>query len=382
MFRAFITAYPWDLVEADLDPMLDHLRGAIGISGLSLWVACPPLVQVRTRRSEQRVFSTQGGLFFHAASEHFAGRDGTCITSRWLGDRRPLLRIREACGHRGLKLRLRISAADTGRVARSFPELACRNAFGGLSQRSICLANPAAHAYLTSLVTDLSASHDLAALVLADVYIGWTEAYAPALQIGVDPNDVERGLLATCFCESCVQRASAAGVDAVAVRKEVRDHLEEFLDEAPREVGSMERRTSEAGSLTNYHRWQSLELDTLLDRLKASCECVLLVERYPKRSSHTHFVEPDDAHAAGIISYVGATDQLEAAWRPHAARNEVRFGSALASGSRGEDLVRIMPEVVERGFSAVEFDNYGLLSDAGLAVVRRAIRYARRTGTA
>lgn len=382
MFGAYITAYPWDLVEADLDPILDHLQGEIGVGGLSLWVACPPLVQVRTRRSEQRVFSTRGGLFFHPASEHFAGRDTTSVTSSWLGDRRPLLRIREACGQRGLKLRLRVSAAATGRVAQSFPELACRNVFGGLSRRSVCLANPAAQGYLTSLVEDLSANNDLSAVVLADVYIGWSEAYAPALQIGVDPGDLERSLLATCFCASCMQRAPAAGVDADLVRKDVRNHLEKFLDEAPLDQGSLGRRTSDNGTLAHYHRWQSSELGVLLDRLNVSCGCALLVERYPSNSPLARFVEPNGARASGVISYVDATDRLETAWTPDVGRNELRFAAALALGSRGEELVRIMPEVVERGFSAVEFDNYGLLSDAGLAVVRRAIRYARRTGTA
>ena len=142
MLKAFLTAYPWDLIDEGVDAVLDRLHGEVGISGVSVWVASPPVVQLRVRDVGPRVVRSRGGLFFHPDEQPYAATRCKPIVSGWVKGRHPLTRIAEACAERAMDLRVIVSAAMTGRLAQRHAEMACKNVFGCVPGQSGCPGIP------------------------------------------------------------------------------------------------------------------------------------------------------------------------------------------------------------------------------------------------
>ncbi|MEK7757369.1 MAG: hypothetical protein AAB385_09190, partial [Planctomycetota bacterium] len=188
MFELFIVAYPWDLPAEDVGGVLDQLRGEVGVTGLSLWVAAPPTAQLRasaprplslganvSSARRPRVFRTRGGVFFQPADRHYAQTRCQPIVSSWVTMGNPLATIAKACAGRGLNLRAIVSAAAAGRMAERYPEFACRSAFGDESRARLCLANAEVQTYLRAMALDLSTNAGVTALTLTDFDIRWSD---------------------------------------------------------------------------------------------------------------------------------------------------------------------------------------------------------------
>jgi len=380
MLRAFMAVYPWDLADEGVERVLDRLLGEVGVTGLSLWVGSPPVVQLRVRDVEPRVFRTAGGIFFLPAEGAYAGTRCQPVVSGWLKGSNPLPRIAEACAARGLELRAIVSAASTALTPERYAEMTCRNAFGSRSQRNLCLANPDVQTYLGRLARDLSSNYGLAGLTLVDFGIAWADAFAPEFRDVLRPRGAARSLLATCFCESCHQKATAAGVDVPSARRSVRAALQRSL-ETGLPAPQIESMATDHPPLAAYHRWRSDELCTLLRHVVESCRCPLLLDR-PSPSTGCPQHESFDWSVPGVvITRVDHRDQLGAALLPAAQGNELRVTPSLVFGHDGAELVSMLSHATELGFKGVTFDHYGLLPDAVLTSIKQAIRFARRTAS-
>ena len=379
MFRFFVAAYPWDLVDDDVGRVLDRLHGEVGVTGVSVWVGLPPLAQLRVRDVQPRVFRTRGGLFFHPDNERYAATRCRPIVSGWAKTRQPLVRLTDACRERGMATRAIVSAARTGRVAERHPEMACKNALEAESHVSLCLANPDVQTYLCSLVSDLSANDGLSGVTVTDFAITWAEAAAGGVVLPSWLGETEVELLSTCFCESCHQRAFAAGVDVGRARRSAQTILQQSLDRGLATEARLESILADSEPLTDFARWRANELSSLLGRLGEACRCELLLDRCvdgPARGAHA---ELDLSVPAAVITRLGAPDQLTDAFCQAARRNELRLPEIFATGSSAPDLVRITAQAVEAGFSGIEIDNYGLLPDTALTPIKQAVRFARRS---
>ena len=116
MLKSYIVVYPWDLLDEGIDVVLDRLQGEVGVDGVSLWIATRAVTQLRVRRVEPRCFRTRGGVFFQPSDECYAASQIKPPVSSWMQDRDPLAFVAKACVDRGLKLRVKLSAACTGRL--------------------------------------------------------------------------------------------------------------------------------------------------------------------------------------------------------------------------------------------------------------------------
>jgi hypothetical protein len=379
MFELFLVAYPWDVPVEHLGEELDRLRGEVGVTGLSLWVAAPPATQFRAVGLNPRVLHTRGGVLFQPTERHYAQTRCQPVVSSWSTAGNPLARISKACAAHGMRLRVMVSASATGRMAERYPEFTCRNAFGDESQTRLCLANPEVQSYLRGMVMDLSSDDGVCALTLADFDIDWSDAEVEKLQTAFVGGPIERSLLATCFCGSCRERAQSAGVDAEAARQTAEGLLQEAMEHGHRQDGSLEDCFAEHPGLGEYRRRQTEELNSLLRKTKEACRCELLLERRADRSGEDAAGGLDLSIPDAVITCVDDLDELSRAAPPGARRNEVRLPAASAVGAVGDRLVGVLPEAVQAGFAALEIDNYGLLPRAALATLKRAIRFARRT---
>ena len=378
MLRAFLTAYPWDLIDEGVATVLDQLHGEIGVTGLSVWIGVPPIVQLRVREVRPRVYRTRGGVFFHPDEQHYTGSRCKPVVSTWIRGRQPLKHIAEACAERAMELRVIVSAAITGRLSQRYPEMASKNLFGIESHAGVCLANPDFQAYLSGLVSDLSGRDNIAGVTLSDFEIAWPEAFQDDLRGAKPLGQTERSLFATCFCESCHQHATAAGVDVGMARRSVQVILQKILDAGLATDWTLDAVLSDDAPLAEYYHWRTEELSSLLSRLVNSCKCEVLLDR-PFAEADRQHTDPDLSLPAAVITRLDHPDRLGSALSSAARRNELRLPESLAIAAHGPELVGTLSRAVELGVTGVEIDNYGLLPDAALTPIKQAIRFARRT---
>ncbi|MCH7839453.1 MAG: hypothetical protein IID38_04360 [Planctomycetes bacterium] len=381
LLKTYIGVYPWDLLDEGLDGVLDRLHGEVGVSGVVLWVGCPRLMQLRVRAVEPRIFRTRGGLFFQPSLDLYAGTRCKPIVSDQAKNRDPLAKISSACLARGLEVRVMLSAAATGRLAERYPEMACKNVFGAGSQTSLCLCNSDVQAYLCALVADVSAREGVGAVVLTDLVTSWSEAHSGSLSLAVPPGGTASSLLGLCFCESCQQKASGAGVDVAMAHRWVQQTLQRCLDRGPVPVSGtgLDAPWTDHPPMVALDEWRVQEHSSLLRRLVEACRCELLLDRKPYEPELSQQKHLDCTLPAGVMTRVDRADQLSSAMCRTARRNELRLAETLTASSNAPELVRLFSQATEQGFTGIQIDHYGRLPDTTLTAIRQAVRIARRT---
>ncbi len=379
MLSAMLTVGPWELEHDDLAGAFDRLHGTVGITGLSLRVATAPQLQLVAHAYEHQTFRTRGGLFYHADPDRYSSTRCKPIMSAWLKRKDPLERIGEACTQSGLSLRAVVSASLTGRIAAKHPDMACKNCFGDVSSESVCLANPDVRAYLAALVADVSARPAVTALVMADLQIAWSEAHDHDLRAGPALGAVERDMLAMCFCESCQQQAGSLGVDMEAARDTAKRLTTVSLQRGAPCDQPLDAVLADQAPLTLLREWRTQTLTKLVDELVSACSGELILLR---RAHHDRALDDFAAfadRAAAVITSVEEIETIRGAMCPSARRNEVQLPGWLTCAPHNAELVRGLSQAVESGFNGIDIDGYGLVGDSGLAAIRQAIRYARRS---
>jgi len=381
MLRTFVSAYPWDLIDEGLESGLDRLQGEVGIAGLSVWAACPPVTELRARTLEPRIFRTRGGALFRPDEAAYATTRFKPVASDWVKGpaHDPMTRIAAACTERNIELRILVSAAATGRLAQRYPDSACKNLFGAESQISLCLANLDVQEYLRCLIIDLVTTYRPAGVVLTDFVIAWYEAISLELQVPVALAAAEESALSTCFCESCHQRAGLVGVDVPRAMHALNALLQQALGGGRTGSGRLNDLLAENVDLRAYFQWRTAELTSLLRRLTESCARDLLLVRTLMAHERSQQDGLELSIPAAVITSIDAAGQLPAAACPGALRSEVGLSAAFIKAADGAELVGAFVQAGEQGMSGVQLDHLGILTDPMLTSVKQAVRFARRS---
>ena len=375
MFGAFVTCYPWDLLDEELGAKLDHLQGEVGVTGLTLWAACPPVAQIRARTTPPQTTRTRGGLLFHPDEQHYSATRIKPIASGWVKSKHPIEKLRTACDERGLQLRVKVSAALTGRLAHKYSEAACKNLFGAPSHVSLCLFNPDVESYLAALLADLRSNHGVGDVSIFDFFALWGEAFDPELRMGAQIDATLRSLLAMCFCESCQQRAAAREIDVDQAQQNANDFVQSRLEGTTPASASLADLLTENAALESFHRWRIDSLSSLLGRMADDGELIL------DRGTPTAATDLTIPDSMTVVTEIDNEKPLKESRCVNAQRNELRIPVETFAGSHGTELVNTVAQAVEAGFTGVEFDNYALASKPTFESIRQAIRYARRTAS-
>src|SRR5206468_1345422 len=101
-----------------------------------------------------------------------------------------------------------------------------QNAFGDLNPADLCPANPDVRAYVRALVSDI-ARYDIQAIIAESLHYHGLEHGYHHERYFTELGARGRYLLGLCFCEHCLARAAHAGGDGDAVRRAVRQALEQ-----------------------------------------------------------------------------------------------------------------------------------------------------------
>ncbi len=380
--RCFVSAYPWDVLDEDVEHALDRVCGELGATGLMLHVACPALTRLRPRAVAPRVVRSSGGVFVNVCEEHYAATRCKPVVSKRTGSSALLDTVEKGCAARAIELRAAIHVATIGRMATRYPHAACKNVLDDTSQIGLCLHNPDVRALLGELVAEVSSHPHVAGVELHDVACAWFEAFDSGLVVPVQLTDVDRTLLSLCFCESCQQQAADADVDVASVRRFVLQALNDRLGGGTPAAHDVPGLIERSAPFSRFMIWRAEKRTALLTSLA-------------KRVNGTLLVRQPSQQAIACAEVVSARDTP---WRvaieldPSSATPTVLHGNnpmveyAIRFEEQGTQygaaLVRLVSALASRGVEVVTFDDYGVWSEQAMRFVTQAVRFGRREATA
>jgi hypothetical protein len=376
-----LMAYPWDFPPCErgtecgeLSAMLDQLRGEVGLGGLSVWGAASAVRQFRVGPIQPRLFHSDGGLFF----EPVQNRGGCRPTVTTTGSRSQLPAIAHACQRADLGLRLLLSTAAMGGLAQYYPEFASRSAFDDVSRMSVCLLNPAVQECISGVACNVPPQFGVQQVVLHDFEVGWFEALDEGIRWPCAHGNVERSILATCFCPACVKTAQAAGVDAEEARASVRSLVQKSWSQGTSFGGNLAGFLSDQPALTAFRGIQTDQLNLFLKQIVGDCRMEVFVARSlsepTPRAGQIDWTIP-----AGVVAHASDLAQLSERFSDQTLRSEVNLSARLLVGSRAETFVAAMPHLAEYGYAGVQIEDHASLPGSAYTTLKQAIRFARRS---
>ncbi len=212
--------YPWDLLDGGIEPVIRRLAGA-GINSLSVTTLYHNGRFLLPKRSRRKAcLTTPGVAYFTTDQDRYPL--GWAPAQDTEAERENLFpRVRAACTERGMQLR----AWTVGFHDQPRPGQKIINVFGDEYEYALCPAAPANQAYLHALVEDVTATGLFDVIDLESYGFHGVRHFhhheRDALQLG----SLEVYLLSLCFCNSCMDRSQARGIDAEVVRATVEAFL-------------------------------------------------------------------------------------------------------------------------------------------------------------
>ncbi len=387
MREAFFWVYPWDLLDEGIDAAVGRIAGEIGADAIAVATTYHSIAQFRPHAVDAPThFACDAGAHFQPDAECYAATRLRPIPAAWMKSRNPFERISEECRRRNIGLRAWTVCCHGSTMAARYPEAACKDVFGNRSASWICPANPDVREYVAGLVADLTKNYPLALVELESADFGGSRHVHAHEKTGLAVGPVEELLLSLCFCESCVQAAIEAGVDASAVRRSVRVHLEPTVLGHPARTVSIEAFLAEDDLLRAFVGLRKSAVVALIDAARQRSRVPVVV--------HTAWNVEQAAFDADKIATVcdgfvlpGWQEPLDVRTRRAAAlvaaggdprRVQAGFACYPPDPVDGPTLVRRVHDAVQHGHDRIGFYNYGIAPNDCLDWVRQAIRFARR----
>ncbi len=376
--------YPWDVLDLDLDTVAAELRDRARVNGISLATSyhAGRFLQPRSPR-RKAYFPEDGTIYFQPTASRWEGvtirpKVADLVTDS--GDvLRDLVRKRDRTG---LTVQCWTVCLHNTRLGMLYPHACTRNAFGDPNYYSLCPSNPDARAYAITLVADLTASYKPDIVELETIgFMGFAHEYHHEKD-GVGLTAEDDFLLSLCFCDSCIARAAAAGVDGAAARRTVRSWIVETCDRpvpAARWPDFAKRGPdlfAATPEVEAYVRWRFEPVTSLAAEIRAAAD----------PASQIHVLDIDDGWLSGcdLAAQAAVTDGITLcvyARPPEAvaagvakARAAMPVGKSLRAGLRvfwpevasAGDVAARATAAIQAGATGINFYNYGLIPAARL----------------
>ncbi len=385
MFSVYLLCDPWDLEQEGVRETLDRLQGEVGIDGITVVAAGGPVVQLRRIVSSgPLVFRSEGGLYFQPRESEYGSTRCKPLTADWIKTRDPVARIVETCRERKLSVRLAFATNRIGRMAERHPFAAFCSAFGDRSPGCLCPINPDVTAFLRAMISDVLAQHEPESIELHGVCALFDHDLldGDSLSMNSDPS-FNRGL-GVCFCESCQQAATRAGIDASLAKNALGTWLNRRRAGGYGSDVSIDDLFSRNENLDRYVRHRCNEqrsfVSTLTEQFsgriglyvndvgefRATFGSMKLGGLRNLRAGHDAITQRDCSAVALELNQVGGNG-------PHTEATVM-----LTAGVDGPGLVRVVRELAECGFTGVTVDRYALMGEDHFSVVKQAIRFVHR----
>jgi hypothetical protein len=376
--------YPWDVLDIGLDEVAADLRDRARVNGISLATSyhAGHFLQPRSPRRKSW-FPEDGTIYFQPTAARWEGltirpKVADLVTEG--GDvLRDLVRKRDRTG---LTVQCWTVCLHNTRLGMLHPHACTRNAFGDPNYFSLCPSNPDARAYAVTLVADLTASYRPDIVELETIgFMGFDHGYHHEKDgVGLTPED--DFLLSLCFCDSCLARAAAAGVDGAAAQRTVRAWIVEACERPVPAARWPDFSTrgpdlfAATPEVEAYVSWRFEPVTSLAADIRAAAD----------PASQIHVLDIDDGWLSGcdLAAQAAATDGITLCVydRPPEAvaagvakaHRAMPAGKSLRAGLKlywpevtsAEDVAARAKAAIKSGATGINFYNYGLIPAARL----------------
>lgn len=217
-----IWTYPWDLYDIGLDAALEQISQA-GLNTISLATSYHAGLFIQPGNPRRRVyFPEDGTVYFRSDPARWSDHEITPKQAAIVDEEGDMLgalvRRRDADGP---AVSCWTVCLHNTRLGMKHPGHVMRTAHGDPLSYALCPSSPAARAYVTGLVSEISHSYrpDRIELESPD-FMGFPHGFHHEKD-GLSLLPDEAFLLGVCFCDHCRSKATAAGIPADIAQSQV-----------------------------------------------------------------------------------------------------------------------------------------------------------------
>ena len=384
-------SYPWDIQDLSLDRTVADLRDRAGLNTISLATSYHAGRFLQPRSPTRKVyFPEDGTVYFRTTPELWKGREIVPLVARNVdegGD--TLAELVAARRNGGMNVSCWTVCLHNTRLGMLHPTHVTRNAFGNPNYYNLCPSSPAARNYVVTLVEDVTKHYkpDMVELE-SPSFMGFAHEFHHEKD-GVGLTAEDDFLLSLCFCDHCMARAKAAGIDAEGARATVRGFIADLCGrETPkRQFPDFPRAGIDVfgayPALRAYLAWRSEPVTSLVAAIRAAADPasrIVIIDLkdgwlggvdleavgkvcdgailccYGMPPSDVTALIADGRKVLGPDKYLGAGYRVFYPEVTSAAELTAPVAAAVAAGADG-----------------INFYNYGLIPEARLDWVRDAV---------
>ena len=382
--------YPWDVQDQGVARCVADLTDRAGLNTVSLATSYHAGRFLQPRSPHQKAYFPEDGTVYYTPDESlWVDEEIRPKMARNTAERGDMLAaLIEARETTGIKVSCWTVCLHNTRLGMLHPDHVTRNAFGNPNYYNLCPSSPAARSYVTTLVRDISTRYrpDMIELESPN-FMGFEHEYHHEKD-GVGLNAEDDFLLSLCFCDHCMERARAAGVDAEAARDTVRTLI---ADMCAREIPEPQfPEFPEAGisafsghaALHAFLAWRSEPVTSLIDEIRQAAHpdtSIVLIDLADAWLGGVDLKAATDV-CDGIILCCYDMEPADVTALFEASRAIVAPDKFLGVGLRvfypemqnAEALAKRTEAAVAAGATGVNFYNYGLIPEKRLAWVLNA----------
>ena len=386
-YRA-IYAYPWDLADEGVGGAIREVR-ALGIDTMTIAGSYHAGKFLRPHGRSGRVFFPEDGTVYFKADPARYGAIKPILNS--------LVRehdvLRETTDTGELSANAWLVLLHNSRLGELHPHSTVRNAFGDRYVYSLCPSAPDAREYAVALCRDITDNYPVTGISLETPgFLPYAHGYHHEFAM-VKPNKWLDSRLGLCFCDDCVERATAAGIEAGRLKTTMREEIASYLagdvdfpDDMAEAFWLSDVTTD--GLLSRFLKWRCDVVTSLVREIRAAVRADATVAIIPSvaRPTGGAWYEGSNlralAEATGIVEacfYEPSVERVRADIRDAQRRLEGtgRLRGILRPGfpdlqTRAE-VVAAAQALRDAGISEIAFYNYGHLRRGNLAWIADAL---------
>lgn len=219
-----IYSYAWDLAEAGIGTAVEAFLG-LGLDTVTLAGSYHAGKFLRPHGKAGKVYFPEDGTAYFQTD---ASRYGAIKPlPNGLLARQDVLR--DLTGDGRMAVNVWLVLLHNTALGMAHPESVVRNAFGDPYFYNLCPSAPEARSYARGLARDVTASYPVAGVSMeAPGFTPYAHGYHHEFAL-MRSNAWLENLLGLCFCEHCVARAEAEGVDAKRLKAQVAADISAYL---------------------------------------------------------------------------------------------------------------------------------------------------------
>ncbi|MBB5751653.1 hypothetical protein [Prosthecomicrobium pneumaticum] len=383
-------SYPWDLDDLGIDRAVADLSGTAGLNTISLATSYHAGRFLQPRSPLRKAYFPEDGTIYFKPDP--AAWEGVRIVPQVASivERRDVLReLVERRDAGGMAVSCWTVCLHNTRIGMLYPQAVTRNAFGDPNYYNLCPSHPDARAYVRALVADVTRAYRPDVIELeSPCFMGFAHEYHHEKD-GVGMTAEDDFLLSLCFCDACLARAGAAGVDGTKARATVRRWIVEACE---RDYPAPRFPDFPAGGLDVFRGHPEVH-DYLMWRFEPVTSLVAEIRDVADPATKVYLIDLKDGWLGGCdLAAIGAAcdGAILCAYFMDAPATEalMRAGRAalgpekyLGAGFRvfypempgPEELARRSAAAIAGGATGINYYNYGLIPEQRLAWVGAAV---------